>query len=78
MIKRYIKKNLKKRFIKLSNALFTSPILLVRKLNRELRFYMNYRDLNALIKKNEYLIFRIDEILEQLISAKFLIKMNIY
>ena len=64
MIKRYIEKNLKKRFIKLSNILFIFPILLIRKLNKELRFYMNYRDLNALIKKNEYLIFRIDEMLE--------------
>ncbi len=64
MIKRYIKKNLKKRFIKLSDILFISLILLIRKLNKELRFYMNYRDLNTLIKKNSYLIFRIDEILE--------------
>ena len=78
MIKRYIKENLKKRFIKLSNALFTSLILLIRKLNKELQFYINYRDLNALIKKNKYLILRINEILRQLINVKFLIKMNIY
>ncbi len=36
IIKRYIEKNLKKRFIKLSNILFTFPILLVWKLNEEL------------------------------------------
>ncbi len=42
MIKRYIKKNFKKRFIKLSNILFTSLILLIRKLNEELQFYINY------------------------------------
>ncbi len=36
IIKRYIKKNLKKRFIKLNNILFTSLILLIRKLNKEL------------------------------------------
>ncbi len=64
MIKRYIEKNLKKRFIELSNALFTSSILLIWKLNKELRFYMNYQDLNALIKKDGYSIFRIDEMLE--------------
>ncbi len=42
VIKRYIEKNLRKRFIKLSNTLFISPILLIRKLNKELRFYINY------------------------------------
>jgi len=36
IIKRYIKKNLKKRFIELSNTLFIFSILLVRKLNKEL------------------------------------------
>ncbi len=64
MIKRYIKENLKKRFIKLSDALFISSILLIRKLNEELQFYMNYQDLNALTKKDEYLIFRINEMLK--------------
>ncbi len=78
IIKRYIKKNLKKRFIKLNNALFTSPILLVWKSNKELWFYVNYQDLNALIKKNEYLILRINKILEQLTKVKFLIKINVY
>ncbi len=29
IIKKYIEKNLKKRFIELSNVLFTSPILLI-------------------------------------------------
>ncbi len=36
MIKRYIEKNLKKRFIKLSDILFIFSILLIRKLNEEL------------------------------------------
>ncbi len=42
IIKRYIEENLKKRFIKLSNILFAFLILLIRKLNKELRFYVNY------------------------------------
>ncbi len=64
IIKRYIEENLKKRFIKLSDTLFISSILLIWKSNKELRFYINYWDLNALIKKNKYLIFRINEILK--------------
>ncbi len=64
IIKRYIKKNLKKRFIELSDILFISSILLIHKLNKELRFCVNYRDLNTLIKKNEYLILKIDKILK--------------
>ena len=42
MIKRYIEENLKKRFIELCNALFTSSILLIQKSNEGLRFYVNY------------------------------------
>jgi len=36
IIKRYIEKNFKKRFIELSNILFISSILLIWKLNKEL------------------------------------------
>ncbi len=64
IIKRYIKKNLKKRFIKLSDILFISSILLIWKLNKELQFCVNYWDLNVLIKKNEYLILEINEMLK--------------
>ena len=51
-IKKYLNKYLKKGFIILSYILFILFILFAEKLNKELRFYINYRKLNAIIKRN--------------------------
>ncbi len=47
-IKKYLKKNLKKGFISSSLTLFAFLVLFVAKPNEELRFYVDYRKLNAL------------------------------
>ena len=62
-IKKYLNEHLKKRFIILSHASFASFILFVEKSNDELRFCVNYRKLNAIIKRNRYSISLIDEVL---------------
>ncbi len=62
-IKEYLEENLKKKFITLSKTSFASSILFVEKKDDSLRFCMNYRKLNALIKRNRYSIFLIDEVL---------------
>ncbi len=62
-IKKYLEKNLKKKFITLSKALFALLILFVEKKDDSLRFCVNYWKLNALIKKDCYSIFLIDEVL---------------
>ena len=41
-VKKYLNKYLKKKFIILSYISFISSILFAKKLNRELRFYINY------------------------------------
>ena len=46
--------NLEKGFIKPSQALFASPILFIKKLNRGLRFYINYYKLNNITRKDRY------------------------
>ncbi len=51
-IKKYLKKNLKKDFISSSSTLFASFVLFVAKPNEELRFYVDYRKLNALTCRN--------------------------
>ncbi len=71
-IKKYLKKNLKKKFITLSKALFTSSILFVEKKDDSLRFCMNYQKLNALIKRDRYSIFLINEVLTQIQDSKYL------
>jgi hypothetical protein len=63
LVKKYIKDNLLKGFIKASKAPFASPILFVYKLGGGLQFYVNYYKLNAIIRKDAYLLPLIDETL---------------
>ena len=62
-IKKYLNKHLKKEFIVFNYALFISFILFIEKSNKNLRFYVNYRKLNVIIKRNRYFISLINEIL---------------
>ena len=55
--------NLVKGFIKPSQALFASPILFIKKLNRGLRFYINYRKLNNITRKDRYPLPLLDKTL---------------
>ena len=76
-VKKYLNKHLKKRFIVFNYALFVSFILFVEKLNEELRFYVNYRKLNVIIKRNRYFISLIDEVLIKIQGCKYLTRLNI-
>ena len=76
-LKKYLKENLRKSFISFNNVSFFSSILFVIKFNKELRFCVDYYKLNAIIKRNDYLIFLIDETLTKLIKCKYIIKLNI-
>jgi hypothetical protein len=62
-IKEYLIKNLKKSFITPSKALYALFILFTEKKDGGLRFYVNYRRLNALIKRDKYPIPLIEEVL---------------
>ena len=46
------------------------------KKNNKLRFYIDYRDLNAIIIKNRYSLFLIFETLNRLYESKIFIKLN--
>ena len=63
VVKEYLLNNLDKGFIKPSYTLFTAPVLFIRKPNRSLRFYINYRKLNAFTCKDYYLLPLIDKTL---------------
>jgi hypothetical protein len=52
VVKKYLVNNLDKGFIKPSQALFTAPILFVKKANGSLHFYIDFRKLNLLTKKD--------------------------
>jgi hypothetical protein len=70
LIKKYLKKHLDKEFIESSTAFYASLILFVKKFDDELRFCVDYRKLNVIIKKNRYSISLIAEIIARLSKAK--------
>ncbi len=70
LIKKYFKEHLNKRFIESSTAFYASLILFAKKSDDELRFCVNYRKLNAIIKKNRYPISLIAETIARLSKAK--------
>jgi hypothetical protein len=70
LIKKYLKKHFDKEFIESSTAFYASFILFVKKSDDELRFCVDYRKLNVIIKKNKYSISLIAEIIAILSKAK--------
>jgi len=77
VLKKYLKNNLIKDFIQVSSFFAISLILFVKKSSEELRFCVNYRDLNVIIVKNRYSLLLIREILDRLIKIKYYIKLDI-
>ncbi len=70
LVKKYLKEHLNKEFIEFSIASYVSLILFAKKSNEELRFCVNYRKLNVIIKKNKYSISLIAKIIARLFKAK--------
>jgi hypothetical protein len=77
LVKEYLDENLKKKFIVASQAPFQSPVLFVHKPGGGLRFCVDYWKLNALTKKDQYLLPLIKETLAQITGTKILSKINI-
>lgn len=77
-IKKFLKNNLKKGFIKASNAPYSSPIMLAVKSGGGICFCVDYRKLNKLTKKDAYSIPLIVKTLAQLSYARVFIKIDIW
>ena len=69
-VKKYLKNNLNKDFIQISSVLIASSVLFIQKSEGELRFCVNYRKLNIITKKNQYLLLLIEETLTRIIKVK--------
>ena len=76
-VKKYLNKHLKKKFIISNHVLFVSSILFTEKPNEELRFCVDYRKLNTIIKRNRYFISLINEILTKIQDCKYFVRLNI-
>ncbi len=76
-IKKYLIEHLNKEFIFFSFASYISLILFAEKKDESLRFCVDYRKLNALIKRNRYSLFLIDETLARIQESKYLTQLNI-
>jgi hypothetical protein len=61
---------LNKGFIRVSNSLVAALILFIKKPRGGLRFYINYRGLNRVIKKDYYLLSLIYKTLRNISKAK--------
>ena len=75
--KEYFTKNLKKGYIVPSGAAFTLLILFALKKDGSLRFYIDYRKLNILTKKDRYPLLLIEETLTRVAGYKYLTKIDI-
>ena len=75
--KKYLKKNLKKKFISFSFAFYVSSILFAAKSNKSLRFCVDYRKLNVITQRNRYPIPLIEKTLVKVMNCKYLTKLNI-
>jgi len=76
-VKEYLIKHLNKEFIFLSFALYVSLILFIKKKDDSLRFCINYKKLNALIKRDHYSLSLINETLARIQESKYLTQLNI-
>ena len=76
-IKNYLIKHLNKDFISFSSTSYASLILFIKKKDDSLRFCVDYRKLNALIKRNHYSLSLINETFTHIQENKYLTQLNI-
>ncbi len=76
-MKNYLIEHLNKSFISFSSAPYASLILFAEKKDGSLRFCVDYRKLNALIKRDRYPLPLIDETLARIQGSKYLTRLNI-
>ena len=69
-LKDYIEKHLAKGFIRSSKSSIAHGVLFAPKKNGSLQSCIDYRKLNAITRKNQYPLSRIDELQDRLIGAK--------
>ena len=69
-MKKYVNKIFEKGYIKRNISPYATLILIIKKLNKGLRIYINYKILNILIIRNKNISFLIRKILIKLYIIK--------
>ena len=76
-VQKWIEENLSKGFIKASSSSYISPILFVKKKDGSLRLCVDYRALNNITIKDQYLLPQIEETLNQIRSARYFTRLDL-
>ena len=77
VLKKYIIKQLNKKFIVPFKSFADAPVLFVLKKNENLHLYVDYKELNVIIIKNQHFLSLIQKTMNRLIEMKKFIKLNI-
>ena len=70
ILRNYLDKNLKKRFIWETKTIAEFSILFIPKKDKKLKLYINYRKLNTIIIKNKYPLLNIGKLQNYLVGVK--------
>jgi len=76
-LKKYIKENLEKGFIRKSTSPAGAPVLFVKKKDGSLRLVIDYRKLNEMTIRNSYPLPLISELIDRVKGAKFFTKLDL-
>ena len=76
-LKKQLEELLEKQFIRPSVSLWGAPVLLVKKKDGSMRLCVDYRQLNKVTIKNQYLLPRIDDLTDQLVGAEVFSKIDL-
>ena len=76
VLRKTLNKLLDKGFICVSNSLARAPVLFAKK-ERGLRFYVDYRSLNNITRKNCYPLPLIKKTLSGILKVRYFIKLDI-
>ena len=76
VLRKTLNKLLDKGFIRINNSLTGTPVLFVKK-KGGLRFYMHYRGLNNITRKDQYPLLLIKKTLSGILKIKYFTKLNI-
>ena len=76
VLRKILNELLDKGFIRASNSLVGTPVLFIKK-EGGLRFYVDYRGLNNITRKDQYPLPLIKEILSGISKVRYFTKLNI-